>query len=343
MKKWIHFFAITLFLAPNVWAQVSITATNGVVYTTNFDNLASPTGSGNCFNTATWTDNSTLANWYAGVLNNPASTTAVLKYGVCDGSGNSGSVYNYGTVGLADRALGSLGSGSTGNQFYGVRMVNNTSQAIATMKITYTGEQWRDGGGSTNSTDSLIVAFQTGTTVISPTTGSWTNVNGLLFIAPSFGTVAATMDGNVTANRRTLSSDFTVNLQPGQEIMFRWRDNNAAGSDEGLAIDDLTIEVTSVATASDRDELPEDYTLSSAYPNPFNPSTSFELTLAAAQQVRVSVYNALGQEVRNLHNGNLSAGTTQFNFNAAGLPSGLYFYRVQGANFAQTKSVTLLK
>ena len=94
---------------------------------------------------------------------------------------------------------------------------------------------------------------------------------------------------------------------------------------------------------ANENEMPEGYALTSAFPNPFNPSASFSLTLPATQRVSVAVYNMMGQQVATLHEGILAAGTTQFTFNAAGLPSGVYLYRATGANFQATRKMTLLK
>ncbi|MEM1094750.1 MAG: glycoside hydrolase family 9 protein [Bacteroidota bacterium] len=91
-------------------------------------------------------------------------------------------------------------------------------------------------------------------------------------------------------------------------------------------------------------DLPEGFRLEAAYPNPFNPSTTFRLTVAEAQPVAIEVFNLLGQRVRTLHDGLLSAGTAHaFTFDASDLPSGLYLYRAAGQTFTATNTVMLLK
>lgn len=91
-------------------------------------------------------------------------------------------------------------------------------------------------------------------------------------------------------------------------------------------------------------ELTETHRLSPAYPNPFNPSTTFELVVARDQRVRIDIINALGQRVERLFDGNMEANRpTNFTFDAGTLPTGLYFYRVVGENFAQTRQVLLVK
>ncbi len=86
------------------------------------------------------------------------------------------------------------------------------------------------------------------------------------------------------------------------------------------------------------------YTLSAASPNPFNPITSFSLTVNQRQFVRVEVYNMLGQPVKRLYQGAMDAGETRtFTFDAGDLPTGIYIYRVQGERFSAARQMTLLK
>lgn len=95
-----------------------------------------------------------------------------------------------------------------------------------------------------------------------------------------------------------------------------------------------------VQTAGD----PDDFTLSAAHPNPFNPQTSFSLTLRERQEVTVEVFNLLGVRVQHLYSGTMEAGETRtFTFTADNLPSGIYLYRVQGESFTATRQMTLLK
>ena len=89
---------------------------------------------------------------------------------------------------------------------------------------------------------------------------------------------------------------------------------------------------------------PTAFILSAAYPNPFNPRTQFTLEVRQAQEVRVEVFNLLGQRVRLLHEGPLEAGREHhFTFEAGDLPSGLYLFRAQSENLTITRQVTLLK
>lgn len=80
--------------------------------------------------------------------------------------------------------------------------------------------------------------------------------------------------------------------------------------------------------------------LSHAYPNPFSAATTFELTLDESQEVRVEVFNVLGQRVRTLHDGRLSADDVhRFSFEGDNLTPGIYLYRVTGDDFSLTRRV----
>jgi len=83
--------------------------------------------------------------------------------------------------------------------------------------------------------------------------------------------------------------------------------------------------------------------LNQNYPNPFNPSTEINYSLKKDGIVVIKVFDVLGKEVAFLKNKYEKAGNYSVNFNAADLPSGIYFYRITAGNFQQTKKMLLLK
>ncbi len=85
------------------------------------------------------------------------------------------------------------------------------------------------------------------------------------------------------------------------------------------------------------------YALASNYPNPFNPSTEIRFTLPEASAVSLVVYDVMGREVERLLDKTLGAGYHEARWDATGLPSGVYLYRIEAGSFAQTRRMTLLK
>ena len=88
---------------------------------------------------------------------------------------------------------------------------------------------------------------------------------------------------------------------------------------------------------------PASYALDQNYPNPFNPSTTISYALPAGSNVKLVIYNSLGQEVRTLVNGFEAAGIHKINFNALNMTSGMYFYKIEAGSFTQVRKMILLK
>jgi len=86
------------------------------------------------------------------------------------------------------------------------------------------------------------------------------------------------------------------------------------------------------------------FVLSDVYPNPFNPSASFGLTVASSQHVTVDVFDVTGRRVVRLHDGPLDASTPgHFTLDGSALSSGLYYVRATGEAFAASTTAVLLK
>jgi len=194
-----------------------------IPYTQVFNTLAI-TGTG-----ITWTDDSTIAGWY--------STRP--SYNTGNGSSNTGALYSFGSTNSTERALGSVASGGTNTLYYGVRLINDTPNPITLLKVSYTGEQWRNGGNTAQ--QSLNFSYQIGASVTSLTDGTWIPISDLDFTSPVATATAAALDGNLPANQTNVSYTIPLNIPIGQEIMLRWTDINDSGNDHGLALDDVVI------------------------------------------------------------------------------------------------------
>jgi hypothetical protein len=91
-------------------------------------------------------------------------------------------------------------------------------------------------------------------------------------------------------------------------------------------------------------EAPTDYALDVNYPNPFNPRTVIQFSLPKPEAVSLKVYNTFGQEVLTLVDHEIyDAGDYAVTFNASGLASGVYFYRLQAGEFTATKKMLLMR
>ncbi len=88
---------------------------------------------------------------------------------------------------------------------------------------------------------------------------------------------------------------------------------------------------------------PKKFELSQNYPNPFNPTTTISYNIPEATNVKLTIFNILGQEIRTLVNEFKEAGVHTVNFNASELNSGLYIYKLQAGTFTLTKKMTLIK
>lgn len=85
------------------------------------------------------------------------------------------------------------------------------------------------------------------------------------------------------------------------------------------------------------------FSLSQNYPNSFNPSTTISYDLPVRSHVTLKIFNVLGQEVATLVDGAVEAGRHQVNWNAEGLPNGMYFYQLRTNRFVETRKMLLLQ
>ncbi|OGU75819.1 MAG: hypothetical protein A2V93_02475 [Ignavibacteria bacterium RBG_16_34_14] len=91
------------------------------------------------------------------------------------------------------------------------------------------------------------------------------------------------------------------------------------------------------------DQIPSDYKLEQNYPNPFNPSTTIQFAIPKESFTKLEVFNSLGEKVAALVSETLSAGTYEYEWNAEGLPSGIYLYRLQTPNYSESRKMILIK
>lgn len=165
------------------------------------------------------------------------------------GSDLIGNLYSFGSTGSNDRALGSVGSASTtvGDLYWGVLVFNNGASTIPTLNVKYVGEQWRNGGS--NTVQDMTFAYKKSSTPLTSLQGAgWTQVPALTFNSLQNSGAATALNGNLSANRTTLTTSIPgIDLAPGEYILFRWFDANHLGNDHGLSADDVLITAPSPA------------------------------------------------------------------------------------------------
>jgi hypothetical protein len=111
-------------------------------------------------------------------------------------------------------------------------------------------------------------------------------------------------------------------------------------SGESVAINDATIEKLMVSS----ELMPTVYALEQNYPNPFNPSTVIEFSLPEdVSNVKLSIYNSLGEKVAELVNSTLAAGRYSYKWNAKNVATGMYIYELRTEKFSAIKKMILLK
>ena len=89
--------------------------------------------------------------------------------------------------------------------------------------------------------------------------------------------------------------------------------------------------------------LPDKFELSQNYPNPFNPTTTISFSLPESGNVKLTLYNLIGQEIGTTVNEYKESGIHTINFDGSELNSGIYIYKLQAGSFVETKKMILMK
>lgn len=150
---------------------------------------------------------------------------------------------------------------------------------------------------------------------------------------------------SVISLRRSFLDTLATSLGlTGDSVRCSWRVSSLNGLDTlstGTLL--VTIRRTPVGITQISSVVPEKFNLYNNYPNPFNPSTVIKFDVAKSEFVKIVIYNMLGEEVSTLINQNLTPGSYNVDFNAGGLSSGMYFYRLESQGYSQTKRMILVK
>jgi hypothetical protein len=177
------------------------------------------------------------------------------------------------------------------------------------------------------------------------------NVNNLGQVVLNWQTATELNNQGFEIERRTESSEFrTIAFIAGAGTVTETRNYNFVDktADQGINYYRLKqLDFDGSFAYSDEVEVdvtaPLAFNLDQNYPNPFNPSTNVKFSVPEAGNVKLSVYNLVGEEVAVLVNGFSQAGTFEVTFDASNLSTGVYLYKLQSANSVQTKKMMLLK
>jgi len=132
-----------------------------------------------------------------------------------------------------------------------------------------------------------------------------------------------------------LFDTFTFTIPAGSNAL-------SVATSAGVDVDYLQVYRLGTGT-SVRPEIPVGYNLSQNYPNPFNPTTNISFEIPEAAEVRLDVFNVLGQRVAVLANGHFAQGVHHVAFDGSRLASGVYIYRIQSGSFVQARKMVLIK
>jgi uncharacterized protein len=256
MKKLLSVLSLAALVVFSSSAQVLLSG--GLTYSQNFDSLSNAPAA----STPAWSDGASMTGWYASRAYTAGTTSsygpyAYTSYRVGDGTANNGWLWSLGTAGASDRALGSIGSGTPKTNAFGVWIQNDSGSAVDNVLVSYTGEQWRNGGNTSAqplafSYTSFSGAYGGALDVAPAGANGWVGVSALNFISPITGATAGALDGNLSANQTVFSSILLsgVTVNAGDSIFLRWVDIDDAGNDHGLAVDNFSVSFSAVPEPS---------------------------------------------------------------------------------------------
>jgi hypothetical protein len=162
-------------------------------------------------------------------------------------------------------------------------------------------------------------------------------------------------DGYIGGVQMTLrhGADFTIELSDNAWISDYATDGNQTilvlvqPSEGELFTSTGDFEIVDMIIANSHDKVStmvvREFYLSSAYPNPFNPTTSMTLAVPVAGNVSVQVYNIMGQVVATLISGHMDASTYTLTWDASSLSSGMYFVKAEAVGSVTTQKLVLMK
>lgn len=289
--------------------------------------------------------------------------------------------FGYNTAGLINHIVYSIGKITNYNSyFHDITSGNNAWPGSSGKFSAVAGYDLCTGWGTPNG-QALINAFSSVTVSISGPTylnmnqaGTytctvsdgvpsynyqwWKEENGVPGLGPISSTTASPerpAPGNwyqVGTNSPTLSSSDVTNFSVKcvvTDAIFKSNTNDTRDSTTSNILSVAVGGSGNIAAGNPGDDaalvtlIPENNSLSQNYPNPFNPSTEIRFGLTKPAHVRLVVYDILGREVASLADEQMDAGYHSVSWNASGVSSGVYIYRLTAGSFVQTRRMLVVK
>ncbi|MGA7161208.1 MAG: T9SS type A sorting domain-containing protein [Bacteroidota bacterium] len=230
----------------------------------------------------------------------------------------------------------------------------NGSDNIYAQRMNASGQpQWTDSGASvcTNTApqeDPRITSDGSGGAIITWDDNRNSGANQDIYAQRmnASGEAQWTKDGIPVSSASNNQNSPAIVSYPNSGAVVIWDDYRTNGN--GNVYPDLYAQYLSSggslsSVRANEASVAETFQLQQNYPNPFNPSTQIKFSIAHAGFVSLKVYDILGREVATLVNGELASSSYSVTWNASGVASGVYFYRLQSGNDVETRKLMLMK
>jgi hypothetical protein len=175
--------------------------------------------------------------------------------------------------------------------------------------------------------------------VVRPVIFAWDSstaaISYRLQVAKTPNFAAVLVDSVIIGTSATVST-----LEQSTQYWWRVKGGNNVGWGKFSEAHPFSISTTAVGEGS---KLPERFALEQNFPNPFNPRTGVRFQVAGVSDVKITVHDVLGREVAVLVNEKKQPGTYEAQFDASGLATGVYIYRLKAGSFVQSRTMLLLK
>ena len=217
---------------------------------------------------------------------------------------------------------------------------------------------------SSSATTAVTITIAGPTTLAVGATGTYTvtiansgTIHAGVDIAASSGTLAAASDAILQvmstelthkANHTATGSyvfnfKYTAPATATTATLYATGTGTSASKPGWNFAPNFTVTVTAATAVDDKAGFAREFKLLQNFPNPFNPTTMIAYQLPQNSSVLLKVYDISGKEIKTLVNQNQNAGSYQVEFNASGLTSGIYIYRLSAGSFTATKKLVVSK